>query len=67
MAEVLQESSVSCMAALTFAGIVSQVPKKSSNEVLRPSGPAKKGWQLRGIRRMTFSIPQEEQSCNYSN
>lgn len=42
-------------------------PKKSSNEVLRPSGPEKKGWQLRGIRGMTFSIPQEEQGCNYSN
>lgn len=42
-------------------------PEKSSIEVLRPRGPEKKGWQLTGIRGMTFSIPQGERSCNYSN
>lgn len=42
--------------------------KKSSDKVLRPSGPDKTGLQLRGIRGMTFNDPQEEEEgCKYTN
>lgn len=41
--------------------------KINSDGVLRPGGADRKGWWLRGISGMTFSIPLEERCCNYSN